>query len=192
MQGQPREALIDLSRTIALKPNHAGAYRTRGMIQFGLRDWTKAAEDLARAAELNPDWLDLHNRAAWLLATHPDPERRDVRRALTLAQKAVDGDPHEPTYWNTLGVARYRAGQWNEAIEALSQSMDLAHGRYESFDTFPLAMAHWRLGHRQEAGDLYARALRWMEQNMPNDEELRRFCAEAAEVLGLDIPSAPR
>jgi len=185
-QGKPLEALTDLGRTIALQPNHAGAYRARGMTYFGLRDWTKAAEDLARAAELTPDWPDLHNRAAWLLATHPIREQRDAGRAVALAQKAVELDPNEPTLWNTLGVARYRAGRWNDAIAALTRSMDLAHGQYESFDTFLLAMAHWHLGNKQEASVLYARARQWMDQNMSSDEELGRFRAEAAQLLQID------
>jgi len=190
-QGKPLEALTDLGRTIALAPNHAGAHRARGMIHFAARDWTKSAEDLARAADLTPDWPELHNQAAWLLATHPVRERRDAGRAVALAQKAVELDPNEHTYWNTLGVARYRAGQWNDAIEALTRSTDLAHGQYEGFDTFVLAMAHWQLGNKQKARTLYASARRWMEKNMSSDEELRRFADEAAAVLRIDTPSKP-
>ena len=190
-QGHFREALADLSRTIALNPNHAGAYRARGMTHYSLGDWTKAAADLARAAELTPDQPELHNQAAWLLATNPTREGRDPGRAVALAQKAVELDPNAPTYWNTLGVARYRVGRWNDAIEALTRSMDLGHGQYESFDTFLLAMAHWQLGNRQEARTWYARAHRWMEQQMSSDPELRRFGAEAAELLGIDTASEP-
>jgi tetratricopeptide (TPR) repeat protein len=164
------------------------------MIHFFQKEWTEAALDLARAAELAPDSAALHNRAAWLLATNPIRERRDASRALELAQTAVKLDPYEATYWNTLGVAQYRAGRWKNAIETLGHSLSLAHGQDESFDTFFLAMAHWKLGNRQEARTWYARALRWLEEHAPRGEhgaQLSRFRAEAAELLGLRAPPDP-
>jgi uncharacterized protein HemY len=95
-------------------------------------------------------------------------------------------------YWNTLGVAHYRAGHWNEAIKALTKSMQLSGGKLESFDTFFLAMAHWRLDETEKAREWYDRAVQWMEKNKDQLEgnkqwleELRRFRAEAEELLGI-------
>ena len=31
-------------------------------------------------------------------------------------------------HWNTLGIAQYRAGQFNEAITTLTKSMELRSG----------------------------------------------------------------
>ncbi len=45
-------------------------------------------------------------------------------------------------------------------------------------------MAHWRLGEKDESRRWYARAVAWMEKNRPGDEELKRFRAEATELLG--------
>ena len=44
-------------------------------------------------------------------------------------------------------------------------------------------MAHARLGNGAEARRWYDRAVRWMEQYQPDDLELRRFRAEAEELL---------
>jgi hypothetical protein len=46
-------------------------------------------------------------------------------------------------------------------------------------------MAHRQLGNRGEARDWYHKAVQWMDKNAPKNEELRRFRAEAAEVLGV-------
>jgi WD40 repeat protein/serine/threonine protein kinase len=136
--------------------------------------------------------LELNNQA-WPLAAHPDPIRRDPARAVTLAKKAIGLCPQEPQLWNTLGVAQYRTGDWRAAIEALTRSMKLQYGNLESFDTFFLAMAHWRLGEMDKAREYYDRAVRWMEQNKDHlgdnadwAEELRRFRAEAEELLGVN------
>ena len=115
----------------------------------------------------------------------PPGELRDPDRAVELAKKAVELEPKEGTYWNTLGVAHYRAGDWKAAIEALTKSMELRNGG-DSFDWFFLAMAHWQLGDKPQARSWYDKAVAWMEKNQPKNEELIRFRAEAAALLGVN------
>jgi serine/threonine protein kinase len=126
------------------------------------------------------------NDLAWLRATWPDAALRDPGSAVELARKAVKFYPKMPGYLNTLGVAYYRAGQWQKSKEALEKSMRFWDGNCESFNTFFLAMVHWRQGEREEARKWYGQAVAWMEKNKPQDEELRRFRAEAAELLMMD------
>jgi serine/threonine protein kinase/WD40 repeat protein len=132
------------------------------------------------------------NEQAWLMANNPEAKLRDPAWAVELAQKAVDLCPKQAMYWNTLGVAHYRAGHWKNAIEALTKSMELEKGKLESFDTFFLAMAHWQLDEKEKARQWYDRAVRWLEKNQDQlagnpqyPEELRRFRAEAAALLGV-------
>ena len=93
--------------------------------------------------------------------------------------------PREGGYWNTLGVAHYRAGDWKAAIEALTKSMELGKGG-DGSDWFFLAMAHWQLGDKPQARSWYDKAVPWMEKNQPKNEELIRFRAEAAALLGVN------
>jgi serine/threonine protein kinase/Flp pilus assembly protein TadD len=125
-----------------------------------------------------------HNALAWLWATCPEAQFRDPARAVAAATKAVQLNPRPGEFWNTLGVAQYRNGDWTAALEALNKSMSLRKGR-DSEDFFFLAMAHWQRGEREIAREWYGRALAWVDTNKPRDEELRRFRAEAAELLGI-------
>ena len=75
-------------------------------------------------------------------------------------------------------------GEWKAAIEALTKSMELRKGG-DSNDWFFLAMAHWQLGDKTQARSWYDKAVPWMEKNQPKNEELLRFRAEAAALLGL-------
>ena len=125
------------------------------------------------------------NNLAWLLATCPDAKVRDAGRAVELAKKAVERAPAQGAYHTTLGAAHYRAAAWNEAVAALEKSAGLRNGG-DSFDWFFLAMAHWKLGAKDKAREWYDKAVRWMDTNQPKNEELRRFRAEAAELLRLN------
>jgi WD40 repeat protein/Flp pilus assembly protein TadD len=186
-QGKYLDAIADWSRTIALEPDHAEAYAARADAHYRLGHWDDAGGDYAKLVELRPDWPEYHNDAAWLLATHPHPKSRDAGRALALARRAVELEPEEGDYWNTLGVAQYRAGDWPGATVALEKAI-ARHGRI-GHDEFFLAMSRWQLGEHSEARRLYDHAVSWMEKNKPHDAELRRFRAEAAELLEIDDPT---
>ena len=60
------------------------------------------------------------------------------------------------------------------------------------FDWFFLAMAHWQLGHKEEARRWYDRAVQWTEKNKREDEELGRFQAEARVLFEPQNPEASK
>jgi len=115
----------------------------------------------------------------------PDPEFRNPQQAVDLAAKAVKLQSGAADAWNTLGVAQYRAGQWEAAIESLHQSDAREQNTGSSFNGFFLAMAYWQIGKQDEARTWYDKAVSWMDKNQPRDEELLRFRAEATELLGI-------
>jgi len=129
------------------------------------------------------------NQLAWLLATCNEGNVRDPQRAVKLAERAVKDSPNEGSFWNTLGVARYRVGDYKRAIEALDKSMSLRKGG-DAFDWFVLAMAHYRLHQTDDARKWYDRAVEWTKQREERPEkdrrgqlELQRFHSEAKELL---------
>jgi tetratricopeptide (TPR) repeat protein len=134
-----------------------------------------------------PEVAATHNRLAWLLAACPDESLRDPPRAVAAARRAIDLDAKTPWYWNTLGVALYRAGDWPGAVAALQTSCDL--GWDDGFNSFFLAMAYWQQDRHDQARQLYRRGLERQTSAVPiAGEELRRFRGEAAELLGVVAP----
>jgi hypothetical protein len=73
-------------------------------------------------------------------------------------------------------------GEWQAAVETLTTA---SKNEGAPVGWFFLAMAQARLGNKDEARKWFDRAVLWMEKNSPKDEEMRRFQAEAAEVLGV-------
>ena len=63
-------------------------------------------------------------------------------------------------------------------------------GAYDGYDLFFQAMAHWQLGHKPQSLACFDKAVEWMEKNPQADEELIRFRAEAAALLGLEAEEA--
>ena len=160
----------------------ADAFQRQGLSFSHSGQWDQAVVAYTKAIELQPQSAESHNSLAWLLATCPEARLRDPQRALELARKATELAPNDWMYWNTLGVAQYRAGDWTAAIAGLTKSMELRNGG-DSFDWFVLAMAHWQLKKKDEAHKWHNQAVEWMEKNEPEDEELKRFRAEATELL---------
>lgn len=132
---------------------------------------------------------DVHmvNTLAWFLANEPHPTLQDPQTAVELAQKAAALSPNDGEVWNTLGAAQYRAGNFQAAITVLRKTIKLRQGG-DAFDYFFLAMALQRSHQPEEARQWYDKATASMAAIGPNNRDLIRFRAEAADVLGLAAP----
>jgi tetratricopeptide (TPR) repeat protein len=135
---------------------------------------------------LDPDNAAALNNLAHSLASQPGDPWFDPARGLALAKRAVELEPNEWTYWNTLGVAAFRASDWDRAAEAFRRSITFTGGG--AHDLFFLAMTHWHRGDRTDAREMYDRAVDWTARKKPDDPELRGLHAEAAALLGLPAP----
>jgi tetratricopeptide (TPR) repeat protein len=135
----------------------------------------------------DPMTLIYKNSLAWRLATTPDEKGRAPARAVELAEQLVRAQPENGGWLNTLGVAYYRAGDWKAAVATLEKAMARRDGGNPA-DWLFLAMAHWQLGHKDEARRWYDKGAASMDQNKSQNEEHRRFRAEAAQLLGVPDP----
>ena len=129
--------------------------------------------------------LSIQHNLARLLATVADPRLRDPQRAVELARQAIEMDSDIPEPWGTLGVALYRTEEYEDAIDALLESVDRQDDGPAN-DWFFLAMAYWQTDRPDEAQEWYGRAVDWLEEHSPDDEELRRFRDEARALLQPD------
>ena len=184
-----RQAIDFYAKLAGQSPNEPDFWQELAQAHYQLGEWEKAVTAFSKVIELKPDSASSRNSLAWLLATSPEPKARNSVRAVDLAKKAVELAPHEGTYWNSLGVAQYRAGNLEAARAALEKSMELRNGG-DGLDWFFLAMTHWELGEKVEASKRYGQAVTWLEKNQPNNGELRRFRAEAQELMG--VTAKPR
>ncbi|HTK74715.1 MAG TPA: tetratricopeptide repeat protein, partial [Gemmataceae bacterium] len=130
------------------------------------------------------------NGLAAFLATASDLQFRDPARAVELATKTAESSTEKSVqsadYRGTLGVARYRSGDWSKARADLEMAIGMrqADDWRNAPNGFFLAMSHWQLGDKAKAREWFDRAVQWVEKGKKDDPELKRFRAEAAELLG--------
>jgi tetratricopeptide (TPR) repeat protein len=184
-KGQLDEAIAEYREAIRIKKDDAGFHYNLGTALSLKGQWDEVIAERREIIRLKKDNAEAHNNLAWLLATCPDVRFRNPSQAVTHAKKAVELAPYMGAYWNTLGVAHYRNGEWKAAVETLMKSAQLREGG-DSYDFFFLAMAHWQLNERDKARAWYDQAVAWMDKNQPQDEELKRFRAEATALLGME------
>jgi tetratricopeptide (TPR) repeat protein len=128
------------------------------------------------------------NIVAWCMVSECLADR-DYHLAVQYAHVAVECMPECRTY-NTLGVALYRSGRFEEAITALNESYrrETVKGGYNAFF---LAMAEWRLGNVHVSHKWFDDASSSVERSPTMVKwDLSRFRKEAAELLGIP-PLAP-
>jgi tetratricopeptide (TPR) repeat protein len=129
---------------------------------------------------------------AWTCALGPDPTA-DPEVLVRLAEVADRGasEYNKATCSCTLGAALYRAGRFDQAIPRLDEAIRLGIGEVVPKDWPFLAMAHHRLGHRDEA----RRWLDRLQNHQPSADaaefwkelEVRLLRSEAEAVILYDL-----
>jgi tetratricopeptide (TPR) repeat protein len=143
----------------------------------------KAAAGFKRALEQSRNFITL-NSLAWMRASCPDLRFRNTTEAFQLAQEAVSRSMVCPDCWNTLGVASFRKGDWQAAVDALKEAVRYRGGVGEITDWYFLAMAYWQLGEKQKASVWYNKALAAPEPVTLSGEPTAWLRREAETLMG--------
>jgi eukaryotic-like serine/threonine-protein kinase len=178
----------DHPRTLATMHNLAESYHALRRHADALKLYEETLD--LRTKKLGPkhrDTLLTMNNLAWLLCTAADVQFRDPKRAVELAATAAELSSKNADFWGTLGTARYRAGDYRQAADALEKAIRLrgADDSRNANESFFLAMAHLQLGDKPGAREAFDQAIEWMDKNESRNDEVRRFREEAEEVLGI-------
>jgi tetratricopeptide (TPR) repeat protein len=93
----------------------------------------------------------------------------DPAQAVQWANQAVGSD-HNPWYLHALGLAHYRAGQFDQALQSFTKADDKASALRE-LNWFGLALVHHGLGHPDEARQCLDKGIQWLERIGPPSPE---------------------
>jgi tetratricopeptide (TPR) repeat protein len=180
-QKEYREALEDLDLAIAkfapagyqkltLK-DEAQLHSNRGVIYRKLKNYEHALKDQLRAIDIDPSFGPPYLNAALLLLLVPDPTHQDPTKALDLLDKAHKLEPKSAITLSLLGLAKYRTGDFLEAINSCAQAINNGDDEITGFALLALAMAHAQLGHKEDSIQFYEKAKQRIDAERQNESD---------------------
>ncbi len=121
---QVPKAVQDFDKGLELLPDVFVAYNDRGLCHELLGEYAKARADYEKALQLRPDFGPANYNLAKLLATCKDPKIRDGKRALQLANQAVEMKIHtDYELYSLLAAAQAETGDFTNAIASLRKAI---------------------------------------------------------------------
>jgi tetratricopeptide (TPR) repeat protein len=150
--GRSAEAVGELEKAIARNPANADAVAQLGIALAAQGRTDEAVARYRAAIAMAPNLVDALNGLAWVLATDPDPARRNGPEAVTLAGRAVDvTGRRNPYVLDTLGAALAEAGDFagaeavmREAIALVPAGGNLAREYQARLDGYHGGIPAWR------------------------------------------------
>jgi Flp pilus assembly protein TadD len=117
MQGRPDEAKARFFESMQLDPKNAYAHLHYAICLSTQQQAREAILEYRKALELDDQLSPACNNLAWMLASHPNPQIRNGKEAVELAERACRLTNNEqPVYLGTLAAAYAEAGRFNDAI----------------------------------------------------------------------------
>jgi tetratricopeptide (TPR) repeat protein len=170
---KPRKAIEPLSQVIKLDPDDVRAIRLRGDAYLNVGQHADAITDFNRALELQDEPDDgLLNNFAWVLATSPDDEQRDGKRAIELATRADEATNYEtPHILSTLAAAYAETGDFDRALvwsqKAVEVSQKAIDAATDEEERAKLQKDHEQLAKEVES---YRQKKPWRERQSVGEE----------------------
>jgi Flp pilus assembly protein TadD len=150
-------------------------------------------QEVLAVAQTYPEDPSALNDLARELVRLPGGEMSGYRKALRYSEEACRLEPEDGSFLNTLGVAYYRVGNYEKALEVLVRSDQINALRDQGSgpaDLAFLAMTHQQLGHPKEAeAELQLLRERMKDPRSAQAAGAQGFLREAEELLAR--PKAP-
>jgi tetratricopeptide (TPR) repeat protein len=135
---RPRLAIESMTTVLDREPENTAVLRSRGDALLAVGDHEEAISDFQRALkfiEKDADATDAEmygilNNLSWVMATSPNDEVRDGKRAVEYAKRAVEiTEESMPHILSTLAAAHAENGNMEKAIQWSTKAVEL--GREE-------------------------------------------------------------
>ncbi len=125
--GRPRAAVAELDKVLSDDEANIEARRLRADALLSYGEQKKAVADYEYILKAEPNAKGTLNNLAWVLATSPDENIRNAKRAIEIAVKACEATDYKtPHVLSTLAAAHAEAGDFEKAKEWSQKAVDLA------------------------------------------------------------------
>ena len=131
---QWEEAIEKLSPIVKSHPEDKDAKVILASVLAEMGREKDALNLLGTIIETGPDDFRVLNNAAWYYATVKDRSLRDAAKAIDYARRAIFLKPKSYQIWSTLAESHYVNGEFEKALIAAHQALELATSQGAEFD----------------------------------------------------------
>lgn len=134
--------------------------------------WRRVARLLANHPDVESGLARALNDLAWALISVKSGQASEPGRAIAIAKEAAQIDPSSAMIYNTMGIAYYQQGNWNQCILSLTRSLAASDRGGAFLDFVYLSLANANLQETHLARSWALRALEdapaeqnWVEEH---------------------------
>ena len=156
--GRQNQALELAKRTIAIAPNWDEPYYQAGVSYYFIRQYDEAAQNLAKARELNPK-----SARTYFLEAVAVANRGNTAEAEERLRQAILLEPTNARLHCHLGILLFRLNKYPESEASLNRAIQLKP---------EYGLSHYELGKLLVYSKRYAQAIEQLEQAVARDPAL--------------------
>lgn len=186
------EAFAEFEEILKRFPNNDQAEREvlarRSALHVELGDITKGEADLETLLAKEPDDPGINNDLGYLYAD----QNKNLERAEQMIRKAIDEDPLNSSFLDSLGWVLYRRGKFTDALVPLEQAALDPSVQSTIFDH--LGDVYFQLQRYDDANKAWTKAVQIATKASPPDKRLdplRRKLEELDALRSSGLPSRP-
>ncbi len=147
------EALPYLEKAVELEPDDLDFLLGLAAAYDELRDFERSDSLYRRALKLQPDHPTALNNYAYSLSVRGER----LEEAYEMAQKALEAQPRNGAFLDTMGWILYKMGRYDEALEYIRKAAELRSDSAEVFEH--LGDVYEKLGEMEQARNAWRKAL---------------------------------
>lgn len=162
-------ALVYLDKALYLDPDNIQVIGTMGLIYDSMNDFTMSDSLYERALLIDSTDVLIANNYAYSLS-----ERGiQLDRALVLSEYAVEQEPKNSSYLDTIGWVHYKLGNFDKALKFIKMAMEEDESNATLFDH--LADVYAEMDNTEKAIEYWIKALE-LDPTIENvNEKLEKF-----------------
>ncbi|KAF0247832.1 MAG: TPR repeat-containing serine/threonine protein kinase, partial [bacterium] len=168
LEGQA-EKRIDLFKEITERfINDKEAFRLLGTAYLSDEQLDKAVEAFGQTIRIDPDYLEGHNRLAYVYAA-----KGEFSLAISHALKYVQARPSEPNPHDTIGDIYLLSGQADKALVEYQKVLEIKPDFLNYYPYWKMAAAYRVVGKFNESEDNYRKQLSLRNENLIGADSIK-------------------
>ncbi len=173
--------LIEQLETV--KPTDWELFYGRGIVHEQLGHWPAAERDLLKALELSDNRPYVLNYLGYSWIDNGE----NINQGLAMVEKAVQAEPNNGYFIDSLGWAFYRLGEFDKAVRLLEHAVMILPDEAEIMDH--LGDALWQAGREYEARYHWQRTLTLDISDVTRDKILKKIDVGVYEEFSGEKPA---